>query len=85
MTFGPGLLGQEIFQRLDVFTYASLAFLFGIAAQFRAIGGQTLMRGIISAFESGVCHGDVLALWLERRGRPDSYACSDQAFQVIQH
>jgi Na+/H+ antiporter NhaD/arsenite permease-like protein len=35
-----------------VFTYASLAFLFGIAAQFRAIGGYTFMRGIISEFES---------------------------------
>jgi Na+/H+ antiporter NhaD/arsenite permease-like protein len=35
----------------DISIFASLAFLFGIAAQFRAAGGHDFLRGIISALE----------------------------------
>ena len=35
----------------DVSIFISLAFLFGIAAQFRALDGYTFLRGIISALE----------------------------------
>ena len=36
---------------LDVSIFVSLAFLFGIAAQFRAAGGYSFLRGMISALE----------------------------------
>lgn len=36
---------------LDLSIFVSLAFLFGIAAQFRALDGHTFLRGIISALE----------------------------------
>jgi len=38
-------------QSFDPTTYVSLAFLFGIAAQFRAMDGYTLLRSVVAAFE----------------------------------
>ncbi len=37
--------------QIDVFAYFSLAFLFGIAAQFRAMDGFSLLRRVIAIFE----------------------------------
>ena len=38
-------------QPFDFSIYLSLAFLFGIAAQFRAMDGYTLLRSLVAAFE----------------------------------
>ena len=38
-------------QPFDLSIYVSLAFLFGIAAQFRAMDGHTLLRSLVAAFE----------------------------------
>lgn len=44
---GPGTITMT----LDLSIFVSLAFLFGIAAQFRAADGYSFLRGIISALE----------------------------------
>jgi len=47
LIFGPS-------QPLDPSVYLSLAFLFGIAAQFRAMDGYTFLRSVLVAFERRV-------------------------------
>jgi Na+/H+ antiporter NhaD/arsenite permease-like protein len=44
-------LSFAIPQQLDLSVYVSLAFLFGIAAQFRAMDGYSFLRRIIAIFE----------------------------------
>ena len=40
--------------QLDLPVYASLAFLFGIASQFRAMGGESFLRRILAIFEGRI-------------------------------
>lgn len=41
-------------QQFDPTVYLSLAFLFGIAAQFSAMDGQTFLRSVVASFETRV-------------------------------
>lgn len=44
-------LGQGTLAKVDASTFLSLAFLIGIAAQFRSMDGYSFLRGIISRLE----------------------------------
>jgi Na+/H+ antiporter NhaD/arsenite permease-like protein len=45
-----GRLSSDIIQQLDLPVYLSLAFLFGIASQFRAMDGESFLRRITASF-----------------------------------
>jgi Na+/H+ antiporter NhaD/arsenite permease-like protein len=47
-------LSSTILQQLDLPVYLSLAFLFGIASQFRAMDGESFLRRITAIFEGRI-------------------------------
>lgn len=50
----PQCLSSAILQQLDLPVYLSLAFLFGIASQFRAMDGESFLRRITAFFEGRI-------------------------------
>ncbi len=50
-SFSLGALTPGLSQVFDAPIYLSLAFLFGIASQFRAMEGESFLRGMIAIFE----------------------------------
>jgi hypothetical protein len=53
-------LSANILQLFDPTVYLSLAFLFGIAAQFKAMDGDTFLRKVVASLFSPIILNDVV-------------------------